>query len=215
MNKGMKIFGIILGIIVLVVLAFFVILHIATLPTPDFLRNESVNGIMMTARVEGDERKPIIKTFKAGEYDNLSDEEIQDLKDKVFGRVEGDIPSLHLNTDKNVYFEFHNKKDIIKLDEDPKIKIYASASDYRDEDKSLREIDGILKNLDDNTYVFEFNRYRTQYEKYFLEPLRVVIYYKVDGEDYVSTFAIFTDNANEGTDYFENETLDEPIPAEV
>lgn len=215
MNKGIKIVGIIIGIIILLLLAFLAILHIVSMPTPNFLRNESVDGIMMTAKVSDDERNPIIKTFEASEYENLTEDEVQDVKDEVFGRVEGDIPAIHLNMNKNVYFKFHKEKNIIKLDEDPKIKIFAAASDYRDEDKELREIDGVLKVLDDSTYVFEFNRYRTQYEKYFLEPLRIVVYYTVDGEDYVSTFAVFSDNANDGTDYFENEDLDEPIPAEV
>lgn len=215
MNKGIKIIGIILGIIILLLLAFFIILHIASMPTPDFLRNESVDGVMMTAKVSDDERKPIIRTFEASEYENLTEDEVQDVKDEVFGRVEGDIPAIHLNMNRNVYFKFHRKKNIIKLDEDPKIKIFAAASHYKDEDKELREIDGVLKGLDDSTYVFEFNRYRTQYEKYFLEPLRIVVYYTVDGEDYVSTFAVFSDNANDGTNYFENEDLQNPIPAEV
>ena len=47
-----------------------------------------------------------------------------------------------------------------------------------------------------------------------MEYLRIEIYYTIDGVDYVSNFGTMQDNANEGTDFFDNETLENPIPPE-
>lgn len=126
--------------------------------------------------------------------------------------MKGDIPCIHLNDDNKIYFEFAKNGKVYES-ETPKIKIFASASHYDDKQKQ-RVIEGELDRLDDGRYYFETKRYSTQFEKYFLEYLRVEIYYTIDGVDYVSTFGAFQDNANEGTDFFDNETLENPIPPE-
>ncbi len=216
MKKAFKILFIILGILLALVVAFLIILNIASLPTPDFLRNEKVDGIMMTAKISNDDREPIIRTFEENEYKNLSAEKLDKLKDRIYGRVEGDIPVIDLNIDNKVYFNFYLKDEIVKPDENPKIRIYASASHYKDKDADKpRIVNGQLNLIGNDTYIYEFTRYRTQFEKYFLEPIRIEIYYSIDGEKYVSTLATYTGNATEGTDYFNNENLDKPIPPEV
>ena len=207
-SKVAKVFA----ILILLVIILFVAIQIYFSPTPDFKRNNSIHGDKVNVQVSNDERKPIVRTFEREKFENLSEKELMKLRDTIDGRIEGDIPSIHLNEDNKFYVEFINKGKVYEP-AIPKIKIFASASHYDDKEKQ-RVIEGELDRLDDGRYYFETKRYSTQFEKYFLEYLRVEIYYTIDGVDYVSTFGTFQDNANDGTDFFDNETLDAPIPPE-
>ena len=208
-SKVAKVFA----IVIIIAIILFVAVQIYFSPTPDFKRNNSIHGVKVNIQVSNDERKPIVRTFKKEKFENLSEKEIMKLRDTIDGRIEGDIPSIHLNEDKKIYFTFEKDGEVYEPEEIPKIKIFASASHYDDKERQ-RVIEGELDRLDDGRYYFETKRYSTQFEKYFLEYLRVEIYYTIDGIDYVSTFGTFQDNANEGTDFFNNETLDTPIPPE-
>ncbi|MDU1663052.1 MAG: hypothetical protein E6852_02055 [Peptoniphilus harei] len=207
-SKVAKVFA----ILILLVIILFIAIQIYFSPTPDFKRNNSIHGDKVNIQVSNDERKPIIRTFEREKFENLSEKEIIKLRDTIDGRIEGDIPSIHLNEDNKFYVEFINKGKVYEP-AIPKIKIFASASHYDDKEKQ-RVIEGELDRLDDGRYYFETKRYSTQFEKYFLEYLRIEIYYTIDGIEYVSTFGTFQDNANEGTDFFDNETLEKPIPPE-
>ena len=212
-TKVFKILFIIAAILIFLAIILFVGLQIYFSPTPDSKRNNSVNGVKVNIQVSDDERKPIIRTFEREKFENLSEKEIMKLRDTIDGRIEGDIPSIHLNEDNRIYLTFEKDGKVYEP-AIPKIKIFASASHYDDKEKQ-RVIEGELDRLDDGRYYFETKRYSTQFEKYFIGYLRVEIYYTIDGVDYVSTFGSFQDNANEGTDFFDNETLDTPIPPEV
>ena len=207
-SKVAKVFA----ILILLVIILFVAIQIYFSPTPDFKRNNSIHGDKVNIQVSNDERKPIIRTFEREKFENLSEKEIMKLRDTIDGRIEGDIPSIHLNEDNRIYLTFEKDGKVYEP-AIPKIKIFASASHYDDKEKQ-RVIEGELDRLDDGRYYFETKRYSTQFEKYFLEYLRIEIYYTIDGIEYVSTFGTFQDNANEGTDFFDNETLENPIPPE-
>lgn len=207
-SKVAKVFA----IVIIIAIILFVAVQIYFFPTPESKRNNSVHGVKVNIQVSNDERKPIIRTFEREKFENLSEKELMKLRDTIDGRIEGDIPSIHLNEDNKFYVEFINKGKVYEP-AIPKIKIFASASHYDDKEKQ-RVIEGELDRLDDGRYYFETKRYSTQFEKYFLEYLRIEIYYTIDGVDYVSTFGTFQDNANEGTDFFDNETLEKPIPPE-
>lgn len=207
-SKVAKVFA----ILILLVIILFVAIQIYFSPTPDFKRNNSIHGDKVNIQVSNDERKPIIRTFEREKFENLSEKELMKLRDTIDGRIEGDIPSIHLNEDNRIYLTFEKDGKVYEP-AIPKIKIFASASHYDDKEKQ-RVIEGELDRLDDGRYYFETKRYSTQFEKYFLEYLRVEIYYTIDGVDYVSTFGTFQDNAYDGTDFFDNETLDTPIPPE-
>ncbi|URN42040.1 hypothetical protein [Peptoniphilus genitalis] len=207
-SKVAKVFA----IVILLVAILFAAVQVYFSPTPDFKRNNSVHGVKVNIKVSNDERKPIVRTFEKEKFENLSEKEIVKLRDKIDGRIEGDIPSIHLNKDNKIYFTFERAGEVY-TPEIPKIKIFASASHYDDKEKQ-RVIEGELDRLDDGRYFFETKRYRTQFEKYFIGYLRVEIYYTIDGVDYVSTFGTFQDNANDGTNFFDNEKLEEPIPPE-
>lgn len=211
-TKVFKILFIIAAILILLAIILFAAIQIYVSPTPDSKRNNSVHGVKVNVQVSNDERKPIVRTFEKEKFENLSEKEIVKLRDTIEGRVEGDIPSIHLNEDNKIYFTFEKDGEVYEP-EIPKIKIFASASHYDDKEKQ-RVIEGELDRLDDGRYYFETKRYSTQFEKYFIGYLRGEIYYTIDGVDYVSTFGTFQDNANDGTDFFDNEKLDTPIPPE-
>ena len=211
-TKVFKILFIILAILILLAMILFAAAQIYFSPTPDFKRNNSIHGDKVNIQVSNDERKPIVRTFEREKFENLSEKEIMKLRDTIDGRIEGDIPSIHLNEDNKIYFTFESGGEVYQP-EIPKIKIFAHASHYKDNPLE-RVIEGELDRLDDGRYFYETKRYSTQFEKYFIEYLRIEIYYTIDSVNYVSTFGTFHDNANEGTDFFDNETLDTPIPPE-
>lgn len=207
-SKVAKVFA----IVIILTIILFAAIQIYFSPTPNFRRNNSMNGVKVNIQVSNDERKPIVRTFERKEFESLPESKVMKVRDKIAGRIEGDIPCIHLNYDNKIYFEF-TKDGKVYEPEIPKIKIFASASHYADDQKQ-RVIEGELDRLDYGRYFYETKRYSTQFEKYFLEYLRIEIYYTIDGVDYVSTFGTFQDNANDGTDFFDNENLEKPIPPE-
>ncbi len=207
-SKVAKVFA----IVIILTIILFAAIQIYFSPTPNFRRNNSMNGVKVNIQVSNDERKPIVRTFERKEFESLPESKVMKVRDKIAGRIEGDIPCIHLNYDNKIYFEF-TKDGKVYEPEIPKIKIFASASHYADNQKQ-RVIEGELDRLDDGRYFYETKRYSTQFEKYFLEYLRIEIYYTIDGVDYLSTFGTFQDNANDGTDFFDNENIEKPIPPE-
>ena len=207
-SKVAKVFA----VVIILTIILFAAIQIYFSPTPNFRRNNSMNGVKVNIQVSNDERKPIVMTFEREEFESLPESKVMKVRDKIAGRIEGDIPCIHLNYDNKIYFEF-TKDGKVYEPEIPKIKIFASASHYADDQKQ-RVIEGELDRLDDGRYFYETKRYSTQFEKYFLEYLRIEIYYTIDGLDYLSTFGTFQDNANDGTDFFDNENLEKPIPPE-
>ena len=206
-KKLIKIFSIIFILLVI----FFVGLHIYRSPKPELKRNNSVHGVKVNVKVSDDERTPIIRTFEREKFESLPEQKVMRLRDTIAGAVEGDIPSIDLNMDNKFYVEFIDKGKVYEP-EIPKIKIFADS--YFNDKTRETVIEGELDRLDDGRYFYETKRYNTQFEKYFMEYLRIEIYYTINGVDYVSTFGTFQDNANDETDFFNNETLDTPIPPE-
>ena len=207
-SKVAKVFA----ILIILAIILFAAIQIYFSPTPDFRRNNSVHGVKVNIKVSNDERKPIVRTFEKDKFESMPESKVMKVRDKIAGRIEGDIPCIHLNYDNKIYFEF-TKDGKVYQPEIPKIKIFASASHYDDNQKN-RIIEGELDRLDDGRYFYETKRYSTQFEKYFLEYLRIEVYYTIDGVAYLSTFGTFQDNANDGTDFFDNEKLEMPIPPE-
>ena len=211
-KKVFKILFIIAAILIVLAMILFVAAQIYFSPTPESKRNNSVHGVKVNIKVSNDERKPIVRTFEREKFENLSEKEIMKLRDTIDGWIEGDIPCIHLNEDNKIYFTFESGGEVYQP-EIPKIKIFASASHHDDKQKQ-RVIEGELDRLDDGRYFYETKRYSTQFEKYFMEYLRIEIYYTIGHVDYVSTFGTFQDNADDGTNFFDNEKLEKPIPPE-
>ena len=201
----------IFSIIFILLVIFFVDLHIYRSPKAELKRNNSVHGVKVNIKVSNDERTPIIRTFEREKFESLPEQKVMRLRDTIAGAIEGDIPSIDLNKDSKFYVEFIDKGKVYEP-EIPKIKIFADS--YFNDKTRETVIEGDLDRLDDGRYFYETKRYNTQFEKYFMEYLRIEIYYTIDGVDYLSTFGAFQDNANDGTDFFNNEKLEKPIPPE-
>lgn len=198
-----------LGILAMGVVAF---LYWELSPTPNVMRNDVVDGVRMDAAITRDKRKPIIRTFKEKEYLALTDDALASVRDTIDGKIEGDIPCIDLNNDPRMFFQFEKDGKPVKP-EKTTINIIAHASDDKDPQKT-RIITGELKDEGDRGYSYATKRYSRQYEKYFVEYLQVEIHYTLDGEKYISTFGIFQSNVDDGTDFFDSETLETPIDPE-
>ena len=201
----------ILSIILILLVTLLVGLRIYFYPKPELKRNNSVHGVKVNIKVSNDKRTPIIRTFERAKFESLPEQKVMRVRDTIAGAIEGDIPCIHLNEDNKFYVEFINKGKVYEP-EIPKIKIFAD-SYYNDKTRET-VIEGELDRLEDGRYYFETKRYNTQFEKIFMEYLRIEIYYNIDGVDYVSTFGTFQSNADDGTNFFNNEKLEEPIPPE-
>lgn len=181
-------------------------------PTPGYLRNMEANGVKIEAQISNDDRKPIIRTYTKEEFETFDQAKIDNIEDDVDGRVEGDLPCIDLLKDNKIYISFY--KDGKKVDpEKTHIEITAHASDYKDPTKT-RHIEGELTEDGENTYSYATKRYGVQFEKYFMEYLQFQISYTIEGKDYVSIFGTFQNNAPDGTDFFKNEDLKEPLAPE-
>lgn len=85
-----------------------------------------------------------------------------------------------------------------------------------DEDKSQIIIKDSLKQNKDGQYYFPMQRYKVQYERYFIDYHLIKVYYTIDGDEYISLMGIYMDNYPAGkTPFDENETLDPPLPAQI
>ena len=199
------------AILIFTVIILFVGLHIYRSPKPELKRNNSVHGVKVNIKVSNDERTPIIRTFERAKFESLPEQKVMRVRDTIAGAIEGDIPCIHLNEDNKFYVEFIDRGKVYEP-EIPKIKIFAD-SYYNDKTRET-VIEGELDRLDDGRYYFETKRYNTQFEKIFMEYLRIEMYYTIDDVDYVSTFGTFQSNADDGTNFFDNERLKEPIPPE-
>ena len=201
-----------LGILFATGVAFAAFLSYAFSPTPDFMRNNRVDGVRMDAVVAWDERKPIIRTFREKDYRALTEDQLANVRDTVDGGIEGDIPCIKLNKKPRLFFQFEKDDKPVKP-EKIGIRIIAHASHYEDPQKT-RIITGEPKDEGDLGYSYTTKRYSRQYEKDFLEYLQVEVHYTIDGENYISTFGAFQGNVEDGTDFFENEELPEPVEPE-
>lgn len=200
-----------LGLVCLAV-AFFVFIRFAFLPTPEFLRNQEVDGVKIQAKISDDDRSPIIRTYNKEKFTSFNQAKIDNIEDDVDGRVEGDLPCIDLLKDNKIYISFY--KDGKKVDpEKTHIEIIAHASDYKDPTKT-RHIEGELTDDGENTYSYATKRYGVQFEKYFMEYLQFEVTYTIDGKDYVSILGAFQSNAPDGTDFFKNEDLKKPLDPE-
>lgn len=202
---------VIIGLVSLVV-GLFLFIRYVTLPTPNFMRNQEADGVKIQVQISNDERNPIIRTFTKEKFDSFNEGKVRDINADVSGGIEGDIPCIHLLEDNKIYLTFYKDGEKIEPD-DAHIKITAHASDYRDP-TDKREIKGDLSKEADKIYTFATKRYSVQYEKFFIEYLRIEITYTIDGKDYISIFATNQDNAPDGTDFFKNEDLKEPLDPE-
>ena len=190
------------------------------IPTPDYQRNQTINGVRLDAEIGSDTRKPIIKTRALKDYEKRSEEAKRQIEDFVDGSIEGDIPCLHLLEDNKLYFFFTNRSKAVIFPNDapPKIEIYPAITyldKYADKNPKQMVIKDTLKQNKDGHYYFPMRRYKAQYERYFLDYHLIKIYYTINNNEYISLMGIYMDNyPADKTPFDENETLNPPLPAQ-
>lgn len=187
-----------------------------TKPTPDNKRNISETDAKIEVEVSdpGETRAPIIRTYKQDDYNSFNEKEIKELMSTIRGNIEGDIPAVNVKDDKNiVYITFLKNGKVIDLDGIPDIEIEVSEGSADTVENKIVINDKLIKA--DGNYNYRIERYKTQYEKYFFEYNIIRIFYEIDGDKYVSVFGLNTSNTDDGTNYFENEDLENPIEPEV
>lgn len=191
----------------------FIISKLFFSETPDALRNDEVDGVHIAVDIKDDDRKPIIKNFRLADYQHKSAAEKADLEKATAGKVEGDIPCVHLQKDHHLYLSIFKDGKAIQADRTPTIEIIAHPSHY-DDPSGNKTIRGNWVAGKDGGYTFALQRYHTQYEKYFIAYHFVKVSYTVDGEAYISLFSVCSSNAKNGTDFFENKPLKKPLPVD-
>lgn len=221
-TKSKKILKNILFVIlgfVIVIAGILFFMDIAMKPTPESKRNitETDAKIVVSFSDEEEERNPIIRTYKLEEYNNLDEKKFEKVMDTISGGIEGDIPAVYLKDDNDIiYMTFLKDEKEVEPDDLPNIEIevpeeYADTAPYSGENNKI--INDKLEKID-GKYGYKIKRYRIQKEKYFIDYNIIRIYYEIDGEQYISIFGLNSTNADEGTDFFENEYLDNPIEPE-
>ncbi|WP_130805505.1 hypothetical protein [Senegalia massiliensis] len=213
-----KLFKIILFLMLIffIVLAGFIFyIDRATRPTPEHERNISETNVKIEVDIndKSETRNPIIRTYKEEKYKKFNKIKIRKIMDTISGNIEGDIPRVHLRDDKDViYISFIKNEEEVEPNYMPKIEIEVpeSSSDTSPYNTENNRIINDKLEYEDGKYRYKLNRYRTQQEKYFMHYNIIRIYYQVDGEKYISTFGLNASNAEDGVDFFNNESLDKP-----
>ena len=116
-----------LWIILAVGATFAVFVSYVFSPTPNSVRNETVDGVEMTSVIAFDKRKPIIRTFKEKDYIALTDDKLSKVRDTIDGGIEGDIPCIDLNKDPRIFFQFEKNQKPVKPE---KINIKIIVGDF-------------------------------------------------------------------------------------
>ena len=203
------------AVLLVILVGIILIINFITRPTPDHKRNITETDAKMEVDFSDkqEDREAIIRTYKLEEYNNLDGDKIRKIMDTISGNIEGDIPAVYLkegNDTINITFLKNDKE--VETDSIPSIEIEIpeeSASTAPYSIRNNRTIQDKLEKTVDN-YSYKLERYKTQDEKYFLYYNIIRIYYEIDGESYISIFGLNTTNTDEGTNFFENEDLDQP-----
>lgn len=201
------------GVLILFLISATLFLKYAFSPTPASNRNNEVNRVRLEVAVGNDKRLPIVRTFLKQDYDQKSEEQKEKIRNLTGGRVEGDIPCISLEEDNKLYFSFRKEGNGILTDAPPKIAMQVN-SISSGEKKEIKTIKDVVSMDEQGNYIYELKRYTAQYEKYFIEFAFVTVSYDIEGEGYVSVFSIYSSNAEDGESFFENETLQDSLPAE-
>ena len=182
-------------------------------PTPDDQRNLSFADVELSVEIEnGSPVKPIVRTYDLENYQSFSEKEKVKIQEQTMGKIEGDIPCVYLDgSEESLKFSFFENGIKAEPDDALEIKLTAHPAHFNDKEPERVILDTLSKN-EKGEYSYMLHRYRTQYEKYFLETNSLQLIYEIDGKKYISVFSLHTSTPD--SDFFENETLQEPIPAE-
>lgn len=194
-------------IILFIIVGVFVYINWTFQPLSENKRNMSTSDIKMTVILKDTaNRTPIIRTYTKEEFDKLDESGIARVKEVVNGNIEGDVPALKIENGIGpieITFEKTENKGkeetaIKVIPEDvPEIKISVLETLYSD--NKPKEIIDSLTESEEGKYVYEIKKYlHTQkiqideMKEFYAESMYIQIHYQIDGENYVSIFAINT-----------------------
>lgn len=197
-----------------IVLAGSAITYFIFHQTPNFMRNNSANGITLEVKVSDDDRLPIIRTFLKEDYEKLSNDEKAKLKRKSYGRIEGDIPAVSYKENPSILLSFTKNKTPVEVEKGAQL-IITPTRQYLDKETKERKVSLDLGEKTAEGYPIKLKRYNPLFERYQLDFYFVEVHYQIEGKDYISLFGIHYSTADEGTDFFKNETLENPLPPEA
>lgn len=204
---------IVLFSVISIVIGMILFLYCAFSPTPDSKRNLSFEDVVLSVQItDGSFVKPIVRTYDLEKYQSFSERKQRKIREQTLGKIEGDIPCVYLDGNKeSLKFSFTKNGVKVEPDDVPDIKLIAYPSHYEDKSPERVITDKLLKN-ESGEYFYTLWRYRTQYEKYFLETNHLQLIYSIDGREYISVLSLHTSTTD--ADFFRNETLQQPVPAE-
>ncbi|MDO5718991.1 MAG: hypothetical protein Q4P34_08400 [Tissierellia bacterium] len=180
-----------LGTLVLLALIFFIFLQFNFRPTPEDKRNTIVNNVKMEVKIPGEERNPIIRTYELEEYESLSQEKKDRIKDEIKGRIEGDIPCVDIVLDPNITFIFYDGDNKVEPEGDVKIVLTAHHYTYNDKYDDSKLIDGLLTH-NGGVYTYRMEEFLNNEEKPFIEYSEIEVYYELNGVEYISLLGVHT-----------------------
>jgi hypothetical protein len=209
-----------IGVIIALLIGTVLVINFITRPTPEHKRNITYTDAKITVEFSDlkEVRKPIIRTYKLEEYNSFDGKDFEKTMSEISGNVEGDIPAVYLKDNNNlIHVKFFKNENRVEPDILPDIEIetpeeYADTAPYNPLDSKV--IKDKLEKTEEE-YSYKLKNYRTQYEKYFLYYNIIKIHYKIDGEDYISVLGLNATNTDDGTNFFENEELNESIEPEL
>lgn len=195
-------------IILFIIVGVFVYINWTFQPLSENKRNMSTSDIKMTVILKDTaNRTPIIRTYTKEEFDKLDESGIARVKEVVNGNIEGDVPALKIENGIGpieITFEKTENKGkeetaIKVIPEDvPEIKISVLETLYSD-NKPKEIIDSLTESEEEGKYLYEIKKYLytqkiqiDEMKEFYAESMYIQIHYQIDGENYVSIFAINT-----------------------
>ena len=191
-------------ILIIVIIGLSLVMFVHNLFEPEKIRNISTTDIQL--RVELNDlasREPIIRTFTKDEFMSFSDRKIDKIHDEVRGNIEGDIPQVIIENGLNqLKFIFQKSQgediSIIKPDNIPDIELSIIPTIYSDEEPVIFH-DLLFEVLNEDIYLYEIGNYLDDKGEYYEgenpsygEAMFIKIDFRVEGNDYISIFAINT-----------------------
>lgn len=188
-----------------VIAAIFLYMQWTLKPLPEAKRNQSTTDITMIVGVRDTaDRTPIIRTYTLDEYDAMDSKQIARVREVVNGNIEGDVPAVKLENGRSrIDFSFADTSDgrnavPIIPDTVPDIRITSLETLYSEEEP-VELSDTLAEGEKEGSYYYTIQRYQNfegksldGNEEFYVEALYIEIQFVIDGESYVSLFAINT-----------------------
>ncbi|WP_125142012.1 helix-turn-helix domain-containing protein [Clostridium transplantifaecale] len=167
-------------------------------PTPDKKRNISTAAVRMYLNLPGaTPSRAIIRTFNTKEYEQFSESKIKQIRHEIGGKMEGDIPALHLNSGQKIRPVLQNNySENIEPDDIPVIiiKEYSDTVVLPENDilyeGNVKTKKSVLQQ-DSEGYYFCVNEDFRDSDGPVSKVCMIEVRYSVEGKNYISLSAVY------------------------